>query len=108
VRWLTGALAALGLAACADPEVGAEAQRRVAAGAVLLDVRTAAEFAMGHVDGAMNIPVQQLAARHDEVPRGHGVVVYCRSGHRSAIAARQLEAEGHEVYDLGPMSAWPD
>lgn len=107
MRWLTAALAMLGLASCADPEVGQEAQRRVAAGAVLLDVRTPREFAAGHVEGAINIPVQELSARHDEIPRGDGVVVYCHSGQRSAIAARELEADGYEVYDLGSLSSWP-
>lgn len=108
MRWVTTALALLGLASCADPAVGAEAQRRVAAGAVLLDVRTPGEFSRGHVEGAINIPVHELSARRDEVPRGDGVVVYCQSGQRSAIAARQLEADGYEVYDLGSLSAWPD
>lgn len=82
-----------------------EARARVAAGATLLDVRTPGEFAEGHIEGAVNIPVQELGARLREVPSG-AVVVYCRSGGRSASAAAMLKARGHEVLDIGPMSAW--
>ena len=83
----------------------ADAHARVAAGATLLDVRTPAEFAEGHVTGAVNIPVQELGARIDEVPAGQ-VVVYCRSGGRSASAAAMLKSRGYDVLDVGPMSAW--
>lgn len=83
----------------------AEARRRVAEGATLLDVRTREEFRDGHVEGALNIPVQELRARLDEIPPGD-VVVYCRSGGRSAAAAQLLKRRGHDVLDIGPMSAW--
>ncbi len=83
-----------------------EARARVAAGAILLDVRTPGEFAEGHVEGALNIPVQELGARIRELPESSAVVVYCRSGGRSASAAVILKARGHEVLDIGPMSAW--
>lgn len=79
----------------------------VAQGAVLLDVRTREEFAGGHVRGAINIPVQELPTRLREVgPPGTKVVVYCRSGGRSAAAAGMLRSAGLEVEDVGPMSAW--
>lgn len=83
---------------------GAQARRLVTAGAVLLDVRTPEEFRAGHIAGAINIPVDALAARTSELPRDRPVVVYCRSGKRSARAAAMLE--GREVHDLGPMTAW--
>jgi rhodanese-related sulfurtransferase len=88
---------------------GAEGKALVAAGAVLLDVRTAAEFASGHVEGAKNIPVHELEARMAELgPASTPVVVYCRSGARSARAAAMLKARGFStVKDIGPMSAWP-
>jgi phage shock protein E len=82
-----------------------EARAMVAAGATLLDVRTPGEFAEGHVAGAVNIPVQELGARIHEVPVGR-VVVYCRSGGRSATAATMLKSRGYDVLDIGPMSAW--
>jgi rhodanese-related sulfurtransferase len=78
----------------------------VAEGATLLDVRTPEEFARGHVDGALNIPVQALADEMSRVPRDRAVVVYCRSGRRSATAAGLLAEAGYAVRDLGPMSAW--
>jgi len=85
---------------------GAEARRWVAEGALLLDVRTPAEHAQGHIEGSLNIPVQELGARMAELPRGRSVVVYCRSGGRSAAATSMLQTAGHPVLDLGPMHAW--
>jgi rhodanese-related sulfurtransferase len=75
-------------------------------GALLLDVRTAEEFASGHVDGAINIPVDRLPARLAEIGARKKVVVYCRSGGRSARAAALLRSVGHEVHDIGGMSSW--
>jgi rhodanese-related sulfurtransferase len=86
----------------------AEARQLVQAGARLVDVRTPGEFAAGHIPGAINIPVQQLDARMNELqPKDAAVVVYCRSGHRSGNAARMLKSAGFvAVHDLGPMSRW--
>ena len=87
---------------------GADARQLVAAGARLLDVRSAEEFGRGHLPGAFNIPVQELDNRLGEVGAPNGdVVVYCRSGHRSSRAARLLREHGFtKVHDLGPMTAW--
>jgi rhodanese-related sulfurtransferase len=65
--------------------------------AVLLDVRSGAEFAAGHLPGAVNIPHTQLRARLDELPRDRAVWVYCASGVRSYLALRLLRQRG-----------WPD
>ena len=82
-------------------------RKLVVQGALLLDVRTPAEFAEGHVTRATNIPVQELPARLQEVgSRSRPVVVYCRSGGRSAQAAAMLSAAGFQVKDIGPMTAW--
>lgn len=76
-------------------------------GALLLDVRTAEEFAEAHVPGARNIPVQELPARIAEVgEKNRPVVVYCRSGARSARAASMLKAAGYEVHDFGGIHNW--
>ena len=73
----------------------------------LLDVRTAAEFNGGHIPGAANISVEMLAQNLDEVPRDKPVVVYCRSGNRSAQAAQILDEAGYtNVYDLGGIITW--
>ena len=88
--------------------VDAETARRlVNEGAVLLDVRTPGEFSAGHIDGAVNIPVQELGSRLNELDVASPVVVYCRSGQRSSFAAGTLKNAGFaSVSDLGPMSAW--
>ena len=85
-----------------------DAKRHVVDGALLLDVRTPVEFAAARLDGAVNIPVHELVARLDELgDRQRSVVVYCRSGVRSARAKRLLAARGFaSVHDLGPMSRW--
>jgi rhodanese-related sulfurtransferase len=87
---------------------GREARELVEQGATLLDVRTPAEFAAKHLPGAINIPIRELEKRVDELgPNTTSVVIYCRSGNRSARAKSLLKKRGFEqVYDLGAMSAW--
>jgi phage shock protein E len=86
----------------------AEARRLVQGGAVLLDVRTPGEFTSRHIDGALNIPVQELDRRMGELgQKDRPVVVYCRSGSRSARAAQMLKRAGYSaVHDLGAMGSW--
>lgn len=83
-----------------------EAHQLVNTGAVLLDVRTPEEFSSGHVDGARNIPVDEVSQRLGELPRDKVLVVYCRSGARSARAVGVLRGAGYQARNLGPMSAW--
>jgi len=86
---------------------GREARQLVAAGAVLLDVRSSTEYAIRHLDGAINVPVDELAARSTELDPEVPVVVYCVSGHRSANAGRVLRSKGFEyVFDLGSMASY--
>ena len=86
---------------------GEEARQLVAEGATLVDVRSAAEFASGHVEGARNIPVDVIRARLSEIPKDKPVVLYCQSGMRSASAARLLKKHGYRpVYNLGGMRNW--
>jgi len=77
-----------------------EIQAAVDAGAVLLDVRSPAEFAGGHLAGARSVPVGQVGGVAGEL-QGQTVVVYCASGMRSAKAARVLRSKGVDVLDLG-------
>jgi rhodanese-related sulfurtransferase len=53
---------------------------------VILDVRTASEYDEGHIEGAVNIPVQELSVRFDELSIEDELLVYCRTGNRSAQA----------------------
>jgi rhodanese-related sulfurtransferase len=86
---------------------GEEARKLVEKGAILIDVRTTEEYAQGHIDGAKNIPVQNLDTRMSELPKDKAIVVYCRSGARSSRAMRMLKEKGFtQVYDLGGMSNW--
>jgi len=68
----------------------------------LLDVRSAEEFATGHLPGASNIPHTELRARLNEVPPGAAVRVYCASGFRSYLALRVLRQHGWE--DVASLS----
>jgi NADPH-dependent 2,4-dienoyl-CoA reductase/sulfur reductase-like enzyme len=68
---------------------------------LLLDVRNLNEYESSHLRGALNIPVDELRFRLDEVPRGRRQVVYCRSGFRSHLALRILKQNGFaEVRNL--------
>ena len=90
-----------------DPKASKQAHEWVEAGATLLDVRTPNEFSAGHLPGAKNIPLAELKKRVKEVGKRRGkVVVYCRSGARSASARPVLENAGFEVLDIGPMTVW--
>lgn len=85
-------------------------QKAEASDLLLLDVRKPEEFAAGHVPGAINIPHDQLASRLAELPasRDKPVVVYCRSGRRSALAEDVLRQGGYtKVRHLkGDMLGW--
>lgn len=65
-------------------------------GATLVDVRTDVEFQEGHLQGALNIPYDQITTRLAELPadKSRPVVLYCRSGRRSGIAQKALEELG--------------
>ncbi len=74
---------------------------------LLLDVRTPAEFASGHIAGAVNISLQTLESRLSELPTDQPIVIYCRSGNRSAAAGQILLRRGFtQLYDLGGIITW--
>lgn len=76
-------------------------------GAYLLDVRTPAEFAEGHIASAVNLPLDQVEARADEVPGDRPVYVICRSGNRSAQASVILKKVDRDVRNVGGgMNDW--
>jgi rhodanese-related sulfurtransferase len=75
-------------------------------GLAVLDVREPVEWAYGHIEGALHIPLGQLTARLDEVPQGQTLVV-CKVGARSAQAVMWLHQQGREVVNLdGGMLDW--
>lgn len=67
---------------------------------VLLDCRTPEEYSYGHMEGFINIPVDELRSRMDELPKGKPVYVHCQSGLRSYIGCRILEGNGFDCYNL--------
>ncbi|MBQ9046105.1 MAG: FAD-dependent oxidoreductase [Oscillospiraceae bacterium] len=67
---------------------------------ILLDVRTPGEFRRGHFDGAVNIPVDELRERMDEIERGKPLYVNCQSALRSYIACRILSQNGFDCFNL--------
>ena len=79
---------------------------------VVLDVRTAEEFAEGHIGRAINIDIKGedfLAKAKSALPKDRMIAVYCRSGRRSADACDKLSAEGFRVVNLkGGILAWID
>lgn len=66
-------------------------------GAVVVDVRETEEYVDGHVPGAIHIPLSQLSARTEEVPKSEPVFVICRSGQRSKVGSDVLEAHGYQA-----------
>jgi rhodanese-related sulfurtransferase len=84
------------------------ARHLVGAGALFVDVGTSEEFLAAHIAGAVNIPSREIARRQEEFGPSHRViVVYARSGFRSAEAAHLLRSMGHRfVTNVGPMRRW--
>ena len=77
---------------------------------VILDVRTEEEYQEGHVPGAIVIPNETISSEPlEELPdMDQEILVYCRSGNRSAQAAKKLAEAGYtQVYDFGGIIDWP-
>ena len=77
-----------------------QVDRLLAEGAFLLDVRTEGEFRRGHIDQAVNIPVDDIRQRLSELPRNRLLLVYCLTGIRSYYACRILRQLGYRVLNL--------
>ncbi len=63
-------------------------------GAFIVDVRSKAEFATGHVKGSINIPLEQIGSSVEKLKSYNHVITCCRSGNRSGMAKRTLESKG--------------
>jgi NADPH-dependent 2,4-dienoyl-CoA reductase/sulfur reductase-like enzyme/rhodanese-related sulfurtransferase len=66
----------------------------------MIDVRTQLEFSQGHIPGAVNIPVDELRSRFDELPRDRRILAYCQVGQRGYLATRILIQSGFEACNL--------
>lgn len=75
---------------------------------LIVDIRSESEWEAGHIEGSVNVPLNQLRARTGELPSDRQLVVHCAGGYRSSIGASILQQQGFEnVYDLvGGFKAW--
>jgi rhodanese-related sulfurtransferase len=77
------------------------------AGALLIDVRTAVEWAAGHATGAVHVPMDAIGDAMADLPRDRLVIVICRSGRRSATVHDRLVRSGFDAVNLdGGSVAW--
>lgn len=77
---------------------------------IVLDVRTAEEYAEAHIPGAVLLPNEEIGDTPPaQLPdKGTEILIYCRSGNRSAQAAKKLAALGYtNVFDFGGIKDWP-
>jgi rhodanese-related sulfurtransferase len=85
----------------------AEASEKIAADAVLIDVRQDYEWEAGRIAGAEHIPLERLPAASEEIDRDRPIVFVCRTGSRSALATQVFRASGYQAYNLaGGLEAW--
>jgi rhodanese-related sulfurtransferase len=74
-------------------------------GAIIVDVRTPAEYMTGHIKGALNIPINTLVSQLNKLPKNKPLITCCASGMRSATGRQILISKGYEeVYNGGPWS----
>ena len=118
-RWIRACLmimVALLAAGCSQSPAGASVDVSVdealrlwqAKEAILIDVRTPAEYREGHIPGVANIPLDELEKRLGEIPKDKKVVLICRTGNRSAQGTKLLRSKGFDnVFNsTGGMSTW--
>ncbi len=77
-----------------SPQVQPDLADAIARGALLVDVRNQGEFTSGSVDGAINIPVEVIGEHTDKLKDHDMIIVFCRSGNRSAYAQQILQSKG--------------
>ena len=86
-----------------------EARTLLSRGALVVDVRSEAEYASGHAPGTLNLPMHLLPVlASEQLPLDRSLVVCCHSGGRSAMAVQFLIRQGYEAHDLGPWTHHPD
>ncbi len=93
------------------PEVSVlEAQQRINAGALLLDVREQNEFDEVRIGGSLLLPLSEFMGRYeDELPKDRDIVVHCRSGRRSAQVTEFLLGRGYDAVNVaGGLLAWEE
>ena len=98
MRWVIAALVTLALGAVLAPQTSADTASVAAVDepTLIIDVRTAEEFAAGHFPGAINIPHEDIiqGIKESNVGKNQTVLLYCRSGNRSDQAEIKLQSSG--------------
>jgi rhodanese-related sulfurtransferase len=77
-----------------------EARKMVDEGAQLVDVRADHEWEAGHIAGAAHVPLPELPQRTGEIDKDRPVVIYCRGGNRSSMAAAALTDAGYDAVKM--------
>lgn len=112
---LAAMLAALSLAACSGADYAQISMDEAAqvmeqeTDFILLDVRTPEEYAGGHIPGAINVPNETIGSDPvDALPdKEQKILVYCRSGNRSKMAAAKLAEQGYtNIVEIGGINSW--
>ncbi len=74
-------------------------------GAIIVDVRTPGEFKSGHIKGSINIPLDDIRNKTEELKKKNKVIITCcRSGNRSGMAKSILQSAGIECHNGGPWN----
>jgi rhodanese-related sulfurtransferase len=94
----------------AVPEVTPPAANElIDAGAQLVDVRTELEFAAGHIPGARHVPLADVQSEAAGLERDKPLIIYCRSGERSGMAADAFAASGWDAHSIeGGLLQWSE
>jgi rhodanese-related sulfurtransferase len=85
----------------------ADAKQLIDSGAQLVDVRTDAEYEAGHIPGSQHIQLADVQLEAAALEREEPVVIYCRTGDRSGLAADAFAASGWDAHSIeGGLEAW--
>lgn len=81
-------------------------KKLVSEGAIIIDVRSIAEYKSGHIPGSINIPLDSIQTKMEELKKKNKLVItVCRSGARSSVAKSQLSANGIKAFNGGPWNS---
>ena len=83
-------------------------QDEIKNGAIVIDVRSRQEYVQGHIENAINIPVDDIYHDIDKVDTTRTIYIHCQSGMRSQRAAQLLRSKGVNVIDLSNISRFSD
>ncbi len=74
---------------------------------ILIDLRTKEEYNEYHLEGAINVPFEQLEKYKSKLIKQNVYILYCQRGSSSLLAAKQLSKEGYQIYTvIGGIQAW--